>query len=184
MSRARAMPGVLGIFEHLDSMMEALQVARLERIEIRDVYSPVPVPEAVEFVRPGRSPVRYATFVGGITGCLGGLALSLYTSGIWNLVVGGKPVTATVPFFVVAFELTILLGAGATLLALLFFSRLPFRGFPGSAHRPEFSEDRFGVWLACNEDNRERVETLLTDAGAERVEFVVKRGAPLPEVAS
>ena len=148
-------------------MLKALTVAKEKQdVEILDVFSPVPVEEVTELLLPSRSPVRFVTFVFAVMGMVGGFALAILTSIIWDLIVGGKPVTHHVPFVVVGFELTILSGAIGTFLALLFFSRLPNRKFPGGGYRPEFSLDRFGVWLT---GDLEQARKLLKDAGADDV---------------
>lgn len=165
MTGNKSQRNILGIFAHTDCMMKALGKARDEGIEIKDVYSPVPDEKVLEFLHPKPSPIRFVTFAGGVTGLVGGLALTLLTSMIWNLIVGGKPVTSVVPFLVVGFEGTILFGALGTLLALLFMARLPNLEIP-SAYRPEFSNDRFGVWLASSSDKAEFTRNLLKESGA------------------
>ena len=170
--------GVLGVFSHHDALVEAVQTARKKGIEIRDVYTPVPSHEILDILRPARSPVRFVTFAGGITGLVSGIALAEWSSLEWNLVVGGKPVTSIVPFMVVGFELTILLGGIATLLALLLFSALPMRRFPTSGYRPEFSKDRYGLWLGPTEARRPEALSLLEDGGAVEVVDLDEESAP------
>jgi len=169
-------PGVLGTFAHVDTLLDAVHRLVATEHEVRDVFTPVPVAELEEIV-PGRpSPVSYATLLGGAGGMVGGLALGILTALIWNIVVGGKPPADFVPFVVVAFEATILLGALFTLTALLLFARLPFRKFPGPGYRPEFSRDRFGVWVACTRAEMRDVEALLREVGAVAVEQVDTTG--------
>jgi hypothetical protein len=158
--------GMLGIFKDVDGMMQALEQARARRLPIIDVYTPVASHEVVKFVSPSKSPVRYLSFGGGLTGLASGMALAIGTAVVWNLIVGGKPVTSIVPFLVVGFELTILFGALATLAALLLFGGMPYRKFPAPGYRPEFSEDRFGVWLGGAESETRK---LLEEAGAVEV---------------
>ena len=173
MSRARDRAHLLGVFAHGDALLGALRRAKATRgLEIQDVYSPVPDHEVLALCAPRRSPVRIVTFVGALCGLCGGLALAELTSLVWNLVVFGKPVTSVVPFFVVGFEGTILLGALGTLVGLLLFSRLPHVEFPPAAYRPSFSKDRFGLWLSCDPSRVEQARSLLRDAGAEQVEDV------------
>ena len=169
MSRSGEARGVLGVFDKHDALVEAVQTARREGFEVRDVYSPVPSHEILDILKPKRSPVRFVTFAGGIIGLVSGIALAEWSSLEWNLVVGGKPVASLVPFMVVGFELTILLGGVATLLALMLFSGLPMRRFPTSAYRPEFTRDRYGLWLAPTGDRRQEALSLLEDGGAEEV---------------
>jgi len=92
--------GVLGIFEHTDSMMEALRQARARQVEVRDVYTPVPNEEVAEFLSPRTSPVRFVTVTGALLGLVGGMALAIGTSLVWSIIVSGKPVTAVIPFLV------------------------------------------------------------------------------------
>ena len=160
------MKGMLGIFEDTGGMMRALEQARERRIEIIDVYTPVPHHEVVEFVSPSKSPVRYVSFSGGLIGLASGMALAIGTALVWNLIVGGKPVTSIIPFLVVGFELTILFGGLATLAGLLLFGGMPYRKFPAPGYRPEFSVDRFGVWLGGDEREARR---LLEETGAVEV---------------
>lgn len=172
-SQSNKRKNMVGSFAHLDALQEAVDAACDDRdLELRDVYSPVPVEGLDQKVLPGRSPVRFVTFTGAVSGLVGGFALAILTSMIWGMIVSGKPVTHHVPFVVVGFELTILLGAVSTFLALMLFARLPNRKFPGAAYRPEFSKDRFGIWLACDEAHADRARELLNHAGAEEVHAV------------
>ena len=170
--------GLCGVFAHEDSLVTCVERARGEGLTVREVFSPVPSHELLHMLRPKRSPVRFVTFAGGITGLVAGLTLALWTSMEWDLIVGGKPVTSIVPFMVVGFEATILLGAIATLAALVFFSRLPYTRFPGPAFRPEFTKDRFGLWIEVPEGRQEEARALLEEAGALEVHEVAREDGP------
>jgi hypothetical protein len=177
----RQTAGLLGSFAHVDALVEAVKAARAEGLEIKDVYSPVPVDEINELVMTKPSPVRFFTFAGGLTGLVGGLALGILTAMIWNITVGGKPVTSHVPFVVIGFEGMILLGALFTFAALLIFGHLPFTRFPGKAYRPEFSNDRFGLWLTCPKHQVNKARGVMEKAGALEVttlDRVSWRGGP------
>jgi molybdopterin-containing oxidoreductase family membrane subunit len=169
--------GLVGSFRHLDELVDAVKSAQAAGIKVADVFSPVPVEEVQELVSPGRSPVRFVTFAGGVSGLVAGMALALLTSQVWNLVVGGKPVNSIIPFLVVGFELTILLGAISTLVALFHFGRLPHVTFPGPAYRAEFSDDRFGLWLDCDDADQGAARELLEQAGADTVHRVAMAGS-------
>jgi hypothetical protein len=133
-------------------------------------YSPVPLDEFEEALTGHglpRSPVRLFTLVGALTGTASGFALTIWTALKWNLITGGKPVVSIPPFVIIAFEMTILLGGLCTLLGLLVTSRLPsFKLSP--RYDPRFSEDRFGIEVTCEANERRAVEDLLRGAGAER----------------
>ena len=170
MSRLPKRVNLLGVFAHSDATVAAVKDARDLDIAVTDVFSPVPLHEVEHLLSSGKSPVRFATFAGGLIGLISGLALALLTSAIWNLVVGGKPVLSLVPFLVVGFELTILFGAIGTFVGVLVFCRLPYREFPAAGYRPAFSDDRFGVWLTCSADLRSQAVQVLEEAGAVEVQ--------------
>ena len=159
-------PGVLGSFLHVDALLDAVKTAKAQNIEVVDVFSPVPVEQLTSLLSPKRSPVRYITFLGGLLGIVGGFALGIVSAMIWDIVVAGKPVTSHVPFVVIAFEGLILLGALATFVALLVFGKLPYTRFPGKAYQPEFSKDRFGLWLGGPKHEAQKARELLDKAGA------------------
>ena len=166
MTARRATDGVLGVFGHYDGMIEAIRAAQEADIEIRDAFLPAGDHHVIDMVFKKRSPVRFITFTGAVTGLVSGFALAILSSMVWNLIVAGKPVTNPVPFVVVAFELTILFGAIATFIGVLLLGGLPFFRFPGRVYRPEFSLDKFGVWLGCTEGNGAMARRILEDAGA------------------
>jgi len=165
----RPTAGVLGSFAHVDTLVAAVDQAKQRGFEVRDVFSPVPVEEVQAKLANKPSPVRFYTFLGGLAGLVGGLALGILTSLIWNIVVAGKPVANHVPFMVLGFEAMILLGGLGTFLGLVVAARLPYRKFPGPAYQESFSKDRFGLWLGCKETDIKRATALLQSAGAESV---------------
>lgn len=172
MSEPVSADGLLGVFAHKDALLEALRRARSTDIEIRDVFTPVPYHEVEDLLASRKSPLRFITFKGAVLGLVGGIALAILTSLTWNLIVGGKPVTSLVPFLVVGFEFTILFGALATLAGLLLLAGLPYRRFPGPAFRPEFSRDRFGVWLVPAASKAAAAREILEEAGAVEIQQV------------
>jgi Alternative complex III, ActD subunit len=157
---------LIGVFSGGGEALAAAKNARKAGITIREVYSPIPDHALIETISPRTSPIRYITFAGAAAGLIGGMALALMTSKVWNLIVGGKPVTSIIPFIIVGFELTILFGVLATLIGLLIFSRLPNTRFPSPGYDGCFSADRFGIHLQCNADQISHAETILTEAGA------------------
>jgi len=71
------------------------------------------------------SKLKYFTLAGGLTGCLTGYIFTSWTAIDWELVTGGKPFFSWPAYTVIAFELTILLGALFSLAGLLVMGRLP-----------------------------------------------------------
>ena len=164
-------PAVLGIFPYLDDLLKAVAAMRERRIRIRTVYSPTPCHEIQEALGTRPSPVRYFTLFGGILGLCGGLSLATYAMLQWGFITGGKPVVPWVPFVVVGFEMTILVGFLCTLAGMLLNNRMPRIRLPQS-YDPRFSEDRFGILVQCEGGQREDVRGLFVEAGAEEIHEV------------
>ncbi|HWP35449.1 MAG TPA: DUF3341 domain-containing protein [Thermodesulfobacteriota bacterium] len=163
--------GLLGVFAHLDAAATAIR--RLRRAGFTDltVYTPVPRHELEAALAPRESRVRLFTFTGGLLGALTGYGFTAFTSLDWPLVVGGKPLFHMIPYTVIAFELTVLFGALATVLGLFVTARLP-RLAADIAYDPAFTTDRIGVAVRTGEDRAAAAREILAAAGAEEVRRV------------
>ena len=158
--------GILAAYQHVDSAAEAVRRLKSQGYDDLIVYTPVPNAEIAQAVGHKVSSVRLWTLTGGLLGCASGFALTLWMSYDWPLVVGGKPVGSTVPYVVIAFELMILFGAGATILGLLFNS---WRTRQRGAYDGRFSDDQIGIFVPCPVERRPSVEELLRSSGAVEV---------------
>ncbi|MFQ5802953.1 MAG: DUF3341 domain-containing protein [Candidatus Methylomirabilales bacterium] len=159
---------VVAIFAHLDSFIGAIRSLRELGYQEVVAVSPVPRPEVDEAMGAGRSPVRVFTLVGGVLGAATGLVLTVATSLYYPLMTSGKPIISIPPFLIIIFELTILFGALATILGMLLNIRLP-RVSLESAYDRRFSDDRFGLWVRCPEDQINAAQSVLNGCGAEEV---------------
>jgi hypothetical protein len=165
-----ATANVLGVFAHVDTTLDAIRRLRAKGFSELTVYTPVPVEEIeeeIEKVRP-LSAVRLFTLVGALTGTTTGFFLTIWSSMKWELITGGKAPVSFPPFIIIAFELTILFGGLATLVAMLLLGKLP-KTRPSVTYDPRFTVDRFGVAVACPPETADQVRALLTGAGAEEV---------------
>jgi hypothetical protein len=154
--RSRRRPGV-----------QAIQALRATGHRDMVVYSAAPNHEIEEALDQGVSPVRLFTLVGGLTGCAAGFGMTIWMSLDWPLVVGGKTIASVPPYVVIAFELTILLGALSTVAALILFSALQAKR--GVAYDPRYSDDEIGFFVPGGADQQGAVEQLLRSAGAVEV---------------
>jgi molybdopterin-containing oxidoreductase family membrane subunit len=163
---------VLGIFAYHHALQAALQALKEKNLDIRAVYSPVPLHavEAALASRPSR--VKYFTLAGAIIGIITGIFLSVYTSIQWSFMVSGKPIVSYVPMVIVAFEFCILLAIIFNLLGMLVSSRLPNLRIPRH-YDPRFTADRFGILLHCAEAERAAIAEIMKQAGAEDVHDAV-----------
>jgi Protein of unknown function (DUF3341) len=163
----RRVPGVLAAFVHVDAAVDAIRALRARGHRNLVVYSASPNHEIEEALDQGVSPVRLFTLIGGLTGCAAGFGMTIWMSLDWPLLVGGKTIASIPPYVVIAFELTILLGALSTVTAVALFSVL--QGRRGIPYDPNFSDDRIGVFVPAGDDQVRTVEQLLHTAGAVEV---------------
>lgn len=138
--------GLLASYEYLDSTVDAIE--DLKKAGFKDVraYAPYPEHHIEHALGYGQSPVRVFTLVGGLTGAATGFAFTTWTSTDWPLVVGGKPIVSIPPYVIIAFELTVLFGAIATVIGLFILSKLPSIK-PAVVYDPEFTSGRYGVYV-------------------------------------
>jgi hypothetical protein len=164
---ARRAPGILASFVHVDAAADAIRALRARGHRNLVVYSAAPNHEIEEALDHPVSPVRLITLIGGLTGCAAGFGMTIWMSLDWPVLVGGKPIASIPPYVVIAFELTILLGALSTVAAVALFSVL--MGKRGIAYDPKFSDDQIGVFVPAGRDPVGTVEQLLRSAGAVEV---------------
>ncbi len=162
---------VLGVFAHVDTTVRALEELKAKGYHDLTVYSPVPVHEIEDVVERDRpvSRVRIFTMIGALTGTVSGFLLTLWSSVQWDIIVGGKPAASIPPYVVIAFELTILLGALSTVAAVALFSIL--MGRRGVPYDPKFSDDTIGVFVPATQDLARQVEQMMHSAGAVEVRY-------------
>ena len=116
------------------------------------------------FRAPGAPPLELVTSCEPCVMCFG---MTLWMSHDWPVVVGGKAIGSIPPYVVIAFELTILLGALITVAAVAMFSILMAKR--GAAYDPRFSDDTIGIFVAAGPDQARQLEQMLRNAGAAEV---------------
>jgi molybdopterin-containing oxidoreductase family membrane subunit len=76
-----------------------------------------------------KSKLKYFSLAGALAGCILGFGFTAFTVLDWPLITGGKPLLSWPAFVVIAFELTILLGAIVSFGGFLFLAKMPdFKG--------------------------------------------------------
>lgn len=164
---------VKGVFEHLDSLVNA--IAKLEKSGIKDymVMSPLPRHDLEEAIYKGKpSPVRWFTLTGAIFGGTMGFSLQSITHLNWPMIIpAGKPLVSIPAFIVITFESTVLWGCLFTLLGMVLLTRLHTAGnLQVEVCDPRFSDDKFG--LVVNDLARNRADDaskIMSDEGAMEV---------------
>jgi Protein of unknown function (DUF3341) len=165
--RRPVVPGLLASFEHIDAATDAIRALRSGGHRDLTVYTASPNHEVEEAMGHTSSPVRLFTLVGGLTGCAAGFAMTIWMSRDWPVLVGGKPIVSIPPYVVIAFELTILIGALSTLFGVAVLSLL--KAGRKIAYDPRFTDDRIGVFVAARPNQAAALERMLREAGAVEV---------------
>lgn len=154
--------GILASYEYLDSTVDAIE--GLKKAGFKDIKAFAPYPEhhIEDALGYGQSPVRVWTLVGGLTGTATGFAFTTWTSMDWPLIVGGKPIVSIPAYVVIAFEMTVLFGALATVIGLFVLSRLPnFK--PAVIYDPEFTAGRYGVYVEASSDRLQEARRIMNE---------------------
>ncbi len=158
--------GIVAIFKYLDDTCDAIEkVKGRSDFAGHEVLSPTSYHEIEHAKGYGASPVRFFTLTGALLGVCTGFAMPLLMDYDYPLVVGGK--TAGLPslpaYFVFGFELMILFGAIATILAMLFLGRLPDP--KKQVYDPRTTDDHFAIYVpGANVDGPQAA--LLKECGA------------------
>ncbi len=118
--------GLMAEFASAEDLLAAAHAARAAGYQHAEAYAPFAVaglPEALGFRRSYVAPI---TFAGALAGGAAGYFMQWYTAVVdYAINVGGRPAHSWPMFVPVTFELTILGGALAAVLALLFGNGLP-----------------------------------------------------------
>lgn len=162
--------GVLARFAELGKTEDAVERLREAGHHQMKVFSPFPAPSLEKAKGVNFSPVKRWALIGGITGCLTGWLLTSGTQIAYPLVTQGKPIVSVPAFIIVMFELTILLTGIFAFIGMLVHGRRPQVGM-SDEYRPEFSVDRFGVFVPVGAGpGRRDVIDVMEDAGAVEIE--------------
>ncbi len=157
---------ILGLFKSDDRAASAIRSLKNSPWTFIRVHSPISSPAIMEALHLKKSRVGWFTLAGGITGFFSGFALAVFASTRWALIVGGKPVVAWVPFFIVGFEFTVLFAVFGNVVGLLTQTDLPRLDSP-IGYDPRCSANYFGVLAACLPGQQAELSRFFLDNGAE-----------------
>ena len=157
---------IMGLFKNEDTVVSAINELKESSYQFVRVNTPIPSHKIMDALKLKKSKVGWFTLCGGILGFISGFALAIFTATRWDLIVGGKPIIAIVPFVVVGFEATILGAVFGNVLGLLTQTRLPsYRWF--KHYDPRCSGEHFGVLAACEAQQEDGLKDFFTNQGAE-----------------
>jgi hypothetical protein len=163
---------IKAVYAHLDCLLSGIERLKHAGISGFTVQGPLPRHEIEEAMYEGRpAPVRWWTLTGAILGVTTGFLLTSLTHAQWPMInPGGKPVVSIVPFTVILFECTILMGSLATGLGLIFHCGLPSYGLDPALQDPRMTDGSFGITFTnARKADRDRITQLLEGSGAVEV---------------
>jgi molybdopterin-containing oxidoreductase family membrane subunit len=114
-------------FDHEHDFVQALHDLVKSGVpkDALEVRTPFPVHEAEHLLSCKPSWLKVFSYIGAITGGAFGLGFTVYTALRYGLITGGKPNVSILPYIIIAFESTILLGALLSFGGFLLLGRLP-----------------------------------------------------------
>lgn len=162
------MPTLVSVFDLPSHTAAAVRKLKDRGFDDLKTYSPAPFTDVEEAEDPRPSKVRRFTLVGGLTGVVLGFALQIWMSLEWPIKIAGKNFASIPPYWIVGFELTILLGGFFTLFGLLIVGGLYPRRLD-EHYSPRFSAEEFGLVVTVEERDVAEVEGLLRGESAKEV---------------
>lgn len=154
-----------GVFDDFQAFVLALNELKDSRFSQYEAYGPTSLADIEDLMPRKGSQVRMWTTAGAIIGLVAFFLLCVMSSLIYALIVGGKLPLANVPFVVVTYEGTILLGGITAMAAGLAYAALRPKELPKD-YNPSFSSDSYGISVEHHPRDRQRLRELLTNAGA------------------
>lgn len=146
--------GLIAAFDHTPELYHACEQVRDAGYSRWDAITPFPVHGLDAAMGIRRSRVPRISLVGGVTGFITGMTLIWFTGAVdYPLIVGGKPYFSPLFAFPVAYELTILFTAFATILGMFVLNGLPRHHHPVMT-APQFVralDDRFYIVIEASD---------------------------------
>lgn len=162
---------VVGSFAYEEDFLAAAKKLQSSGFDNISLLSPVPLKEAEQVLGLGKSPVRHFSLAGAIIGAIFGFGMSVATALTFILPTGGRAIITLPPYFIITYEMTILMGVLFTLIGFHFVSGLPaWRDRP---YLPSAGIDRFVVVVeGAAGDQAARAEAIIRQAGAEEIQHM------------
>ena len=161
---------IMGLFLDEDRAVTAAWGIQSSPWALHKIHSPIPSHKLMDILDLKKSRVGYFTLAGGILGFFCGFLLAIFTSTQWNLMVGGKPVVALIPFFIVGFEFTILFAVFGNVIGMLVLTRLP-RYDNLALYDGRCSGNHFGILASCKENQTQELMQFFQESGGEVKNF-------------
>lgn len=157
---------ILGLFEEPEPAADAMDGLAQAGFELGtfDVLTGTPYPEGAfgEYV-PQHRLFRFPVF-GAIIGFTGSILLTAGTQIAFPVVTGGKPILSLFAMIIITYEMTMLAAVIATVVGIMFESRLP--NMKMGAYDERITEGLIGVVISVDSARAPEAESVLKNAGA------------------
>ncbi|GAB5561129.1 MAG: DUF3341 domain-containing protein [Synoicihabitans sp.] len=162
--------GIIATFDTAADIYHAAEKVRDAGFKNWDCITPCPVHGLDGAMGVRRSKVPRFSLAGGVIGFITGMSLIYFTGAVdYPLIVGGKPLFSPMFAFPVAYELTILFTAFATIGGMFFLNGLPMHYHPvlKSDHIHRGLDDKFLIVIESSDPkyDGETTKELLASAG-------------------
>ncbi len=135
--------------------------------EKMDVISGIPFKHEI-LGRPNVSSIVPRLAMGGaMIGLIAALFLIFGIPKLYPLQVGGQPIYAIPPFYIIGFEMTMLGLMGTAFVGLFIAGRLP--AYEPKVYIPEISDGKIAVVFSCPVEMQTQIEKAMLSMGAEQV---------------
>lgn len=154
--------GIAAEFDDQNALIAAAKSIAEAGYKSFEAYTPFPIEEMSETIKPRRPLLPLIVLVGGIVGAAGGFFMQYYAAVLsYPLNVGGRPLNSWPMFIPITFELAILLAACAAVFGVLVLSRLPMPYHPLFKLKDfeRASADRFFLTVEASDPKFDLTET-------------------------
>lgn len=177
----RKIYGAIAEFSGPAELLKGVSFMRTAGFRTIDTHTPFPVHGMDKAMGLGQSRLPWFVLVGALTGTFAAGIMQWWMNGVdYKIRIGGKPFVSYQAYVPVMFEVTILLGAITTVLALFALTRLPRPYHPLFTH-PRFAratDDGFLLSVESTDPKWDEwhVQTLLQEAGGTHISIVYDDG--------
>ncbi|HVU12337.1 MAG TPA: DUF3341 domain-containing protein [Phototrophicaceae bacterium] len=167
-----ALYGLMAEFADADDLLHAARAARAAGYRRMDAYSPFAIDGMDEALSLQSSKISYFVLGGALVGAIGGFGMQYFAAVInYPVDVGGRPLDSVPAFLPITFEVAVLFGAFAGLIAMLVLNGLPMPYHP-VFNVPDFKEMTRGRFFLCIETRDPQFEAAATKAFLESLKAI------------
>lgn len=151
---------LFGLYDDEEFLLEAVKEAKLDQLDIYDVYTPFPVHGLDPLLELSESRLHIVAFFFGVVGALTAfLGMSWIFTDDWPMIIGGKPYWSVPAFIPITFEITVLFAAIGLVLVFYAVNGLSPRTHTEVLH-PRITDDKFAIAFDTSVSSNEEISQL------------------------